>query len=306
MDLLSKWKLNLFVLIFAFALSGCGDSPDDIYKKMKEAKNEAEIQKLSVEFNESAEVDNSNYKSCGSSCSGAITSITVSDISVKSEGKFPINGKVYNKNGKYQGSDMSLSNVKYDYKTKSLTLSLGENVKKFSKEELEVTKFDVSGFFVENHMMNHDVRGIVTSFKIDAKKLDEIKKANLEKEKKEASKMKMTLAQYRDYKSKIKFCKKDWKKCVDNAMLVNNFSGMYKVKAACKTEANARAKYGSPDWSWGSFGTYYVGDRYVKSGLVEVVDNQVKFQNAFGAMKKSSVNCVYDLKSERVTALSVR
>ena len=32
MDLLSKWKLNLFVLIFAFALSGCGDSPDDIYK----------------------------------------------------------------------------------------------------------------------------------------------------------------------------------------------------------------------------------------------------------------------------------
>jgi hypothetical protein len=306
MRLLSNWKLCLFALVFSFALSGCGDSPDDIYKKMKEAKNEAEIQKLSVEFNNSAEVNNSNYKSCKSSCSGSATSITVSDLYVKSKGKFPINGKVYNKNGRYQGSDMYLSNIKYDYQTKSLTLSLGENVKKFSKEELKVTKFDVSGFFVENHMMNHDVKGIVTSFKIDTKKMDEIKKANLEKEKKEASKLKMTLAQYRDYKSKIKFCKKDWKMCVDNAMLINNFSGMSKVKAACKVKANSRAKYGSPDWSWVSFGTYYVGDRYVKSGLVEVVDNTVKFQNGFGAMKKSKVSCVFDLKSDRVTALSIR
>ena len=305
MNSFNNWKLTAFILIITFTLSGCGDSPEDIFKKMNEAKSESEMQKLSKEFNKSAEVTNSNYESCGSSCSGAVTSISVSNLNVRS-GKFPINGKVFQKNGKYQGSDMSLSNVEYDKKTKSLTLSLGGKVKKFSKEELGVTKFDVSGYFVENHMMNHDVKGIVTSFKIDTKKLDEIKKANLEKEKKEASKMKMTLTEFRDYKSKIKFCKKDWKLCVDNAMLINNYSGMSKVKAACKIEANSRAKFGSPEWSWVTFGTYYVGNRYVKSGLVEVVDNTVKFQNGFGAMKKSKVNCVYDLKNDRITALSIR
>ena len=97
----------------------------------------------------------------------------------------------------------------------------------------------------------------------------------------------------------IKFCKKDWKMCVDNAMLINNYAGMSKVKAACKIEANSRAKFGSPEWSWVTFGTYYVGNRYINSGLVEVVDNTVKFQNGFGAMKKSKVNCVYDLKNNR-------
>ena len=125
MNSFNNWKLTAFILIITFTLSGCGDSPEDIYKKMNEAKSESEIQKLSEEFNKSAEVTNSNYESCGSSCSGAVTSISVSNLNVRS-GKFPINGKVFQKNGNYQGSDMSLSNVKYDKKTKSLSCCKSE------------------------------------------------------------------------------------------------------------------------------------------------------------------------------------
>ena len=70
--------------------------------------------------------------------------------------------------------------------------------------------------------------------------------------------------------------------------------------------ANSRAKYGKPEWGWRIFGTYYVSKNYRKSGLVEVVDNNVNFQNSFGAMKRLRVSCVYDLKSQKVTALSIR
>jgi hypothetical protein len=201
---------------------------------------------------------------------------------------------------------MKLSNFSYDKNSKISTLKLGSEIKTFDPQLLNVTTFNVAGIFIENHMMNHDVDGVVTGYRIDENKLNQIKQAAIKKEKDEAAKMGMSVAQYRSYKGKVKFCKKDWKQCEDNAMLINEYSGMYKVKAGCQVEANSRAKYGKPDWSWVPFGTYYKGKNYVDTGLVEVVDNTVKFQNGFGAMKKSRVSCVYDLKSNRVTALSIR
>ena len=303
MFLLFRLKLFISILIPAFILSSCGDSPEDIYKKMSDAKDKGEIQKLNAEFKKIVEIK--YFKACSSSCAGDPVSIVASDLRQLS-GAFPIRGKVTENDGKSHGADMNLSNVDYDNKTKITTVTIGSTVKKLSKEELGVTKFDVSGYFIEDHIMNHDVRGLVTNLKIDTKKLEQIKNAKLEKEKKEAAKMKMTVAQFRDYKSKIKFCKNDWKKCVDNGMLINNYSGMSDVKSYCKVEANSRAQYGSPEWGWSNFGTYFVGNNYVKTGIIKIQDNNVKFQNGFGAMKKSRVTCEFDLKSNSVIVLYVK
>jgi len=280
------------------------DKPEDILNKMKNSADKSEISKLSEEFKKKAELNNSNYVNCRSSCAGETASIDVTDVKTYS-GSRPFRGKVSSL-VKSHGADMKLSNFSYDKNSKISTLKLGSETKTFDPQLLSVTTFNVAGIFIENHMMNHDVDGVVTGYKIDENKLNQIKQAAIKKEKDEAAKKGMSVAQYRSYKGKIKFCKKDWKQCEDNAMLINEYSGMYKVKAGCKVEANSRAKYGKPDWSWVPFGTYYKGKNYVDTGLVEVVDNTVKFQNGFGAMKKSRVSCVYDLKSNRVTALSIR
>ena len=300
-----KLKLIITILFPIVILSGCGDSPEDIYNKMRNSKDKSEIQKLNEEFKKADEVGNENFKNCGSGCEGETTHIIVKKLR-HGTGKFPINGKVFLNGVQKHGADMSLSNVVYDKKTKTTTVTIGSTTKKLSQEELNVSSFDVSGYFIEYHMMNHDVRGLVTNLKIDNKKLQEIKNAKLEKEKKEAAKMKMTVAQFREYNSKIKLCKSDWKKCVDNGMLINHYSGMSKAKAYCQVEANSRAKFGKPDWSWVTFGTYFVGNNYVKTGVIKIQDNRVKFQNGFGAMKKSSVTCQFDLKNKSIVSLYIR
>lgn len=280
------------------------DKPKDILNKMKNSADKSEISKLSEEFKKKAELKDSDFVSCRSSCAEQTTSFDVTNVKAYATAR-PFRGKV-SSGSKSHGADMKLSNFSYDKNSKISTLKLGSETKTFDPQLLSVTTFNVAGIFIENHMMNHDVDGVVTGYKIDENKLNQIKQAAIKKEKDEAAKKGMSVAQYRSYKGKVKFCKKDWKQCEDNAMLINEYSGMYKVKAGCQVEANSRAKYGKPDWSWVPFGTYYKGKNYVDTGLVEVVDNTVKFQNGFGAMKKSRVSCVYDLKSNRVTALSIR
>ena len=147
----------------------------------------------------------------------------------------------------------------------------------------------------------------------DEEKRKKIKKENERKEilrqaeieKKRAKKLNMTISQYRNYKSQVKLCKTDWKKCTDNKMLVNEFDGIVKIKTACKLQANSQAKYGDPQWKWITFGTFLKGNDYIKNGLVVLFDNQVKFQNGFGAYKKTEVECIYSLKSNKITALRI-
>lgn len=306
-----KWSLkkkigvgSLIIFAILVIIGNNMDKPKDILNKMKNSADKSEISKLSEEFKKKAELKDSDFVSCRSSCAEQTTSIDVNNVKAYATAR-PFRGKVFS-GSKSHGADMKLSNFSYDKNSKISTLKLGSETKTFDPQLLSVTTFNVAGIFVENHMMNHDVDGVVTGYTIDENKLNQIKQAAIKKEKDEAAKMGMNVAQYRSYKGKVKFCKKDWKQCVDNAMLINEYSGMYKVKAGCKVEANTRAKYGKPDWSWASFGIYYKGKNYVDTGLVEVVDNTVKFQNGFGAMKKSRVSCVYDLKNNRVTALSIR
>ena len=98
----------------------------------------------------------------------------------------------------------------------------------------------------------------------------------------------------------LKACQSDWRQCADNGMLINNYQGMARAKAACQIQAEKLAKYGDPQWDWAKFGTYFKGTDYVSKGVIRIQDSNVKFQNGFGAWRRTTIECFYDLKSESV------
>ena len=77
------------------------------------------------------------------------------------------------------------------------------------------------------------------------------------------------------------------------------------MQFACKRGANDLAKYGTPEWPWLAFSSFYKGTSY-SSGIVTVVEPDAKFSNAFGAMVRSEVVCEYDLKNQKVTNVTIR
>ncbi|WP_315736290.1 MULTISPECIES: zinc ribbon domain-containing protein [unclassified Bradyrhizobium] len=100
-------------------------------------------------------------------------------------------------------------------------------------------------------------------------------------------------------------CKSDWRRCSDNADLVNNFRDISYGQASCKTEAQKLAKFGEPKFPFLAFSTFYKGDNYVKSGIVTLVEKEAQFQNGFGAMVHSTVICKYDLNIKQAVDVKV-
>lgn len=100
-------------------------------------------------------------------------------------------------------------------------------------------------------------------------------------------------------------CKSDWHLCNDNSELMNDNNSVVGAQIACKSKANETAKFGSPEWPWFAFGSFYKGDDGVKTGKLRLVEKDAKFQNGFGAMAHVIVNCTYDLASESVVDVSV-
>ena len=68
-----------------------------------------------------------------------------------------------------------ISNAIYDKNSKMTKVTIGSNIKQFTPLELSVTKFNVMGRFIEYHMMNHDVNGMIVGYAIDTVRLDKIK-----------------------------------------------------------------------------------------------------------------------------------
>lgn len=101
-------------------------------------------------------------------------------------------------------------------------------------------------------------------------------------------------------------CKTDWALCTDNADLANHYDKLYRATAACKTAAEDRAKYGSPQWPWFAFGSFVPGTDAPKTGIVTLVEGDAKFQNGFGAMVRSRVACKVNLRSMTVTDVQIR
>jgi hypothetical protein len=100
-------------------------------------------------------------------------------------------------------------------------------------------------------------------------------------------------------------CRSDWTKCVDNEQLVNQYSDWSLVQVRCKRAANDRAKYGSPDWPWLPFGSFYKGNNYVTSGVAVAIEPDAQFSNGFGAKVHSRVTCTYDLRTKRVSNVDI-
>lgn len=100
-------------------------------------------------------------------------------------------------------------------------------------------------------------------------------------------------------------CVSDWRKCKDNSDLVNNFSNILSIQSACKRAADDQAKYGTPEWPWLAFSSFYQGASYIDTGTVIVIEKKAKFQNIFGAMASATVTCMYDLKSKSIITVEI-
>lgn len=98
----------------------------------------------------------------------------------------------------------------------------------------------------------------------------------------------------------LKGCQTDWRRCTDNGMLIDHYQGMARAKAACQIQAEKLAKFGDPQWDWTKFGTYFKGTDYVSKGVIRIQDPNVKFQNGFGAWRRTTIECFFDLKTETV------
>ena len=101
-------------------------------------------------------------------------------------------------------------------------------------------------------------------------------------------------------------CKSDWRRCIDNTELVNNFEGIWGIKYDCRDQANKLAKYGDPKWpSYGYFGSYFANEHFLPSKRITLIEKDAQYQNGFGAFRHVGVRCVYDLEGGRVVSVNL-
>jgi hypothetical protein len=104
-------------------------------------------------------------------------------------------------------------------------------------------------------------------------------------------------------------CAGNYRSCKDNADLINNYDPMGKMidaKVACKQAIRDHVKYGSPEWgALSQFGSYRRGDDSPKTGIIMLVDENVKIQNMYGAKVNSTVACEYNFNSVKVLTIVI-
>lgn len=100
-------------------------------------------------------------------------------------------------------------------------------------------------------------------------------------------------------------CKEKWSLCADNADFINNYSKTFDAQYACKELTNRRVRFGDPEWSWTPFGKFRRGDDFPKTGIVKLIDDDVKIQNAFGTKLHGFVECWYDFNSKTATIVDL-
>lgn len=100
-------------------------------------------------------------------------------------------------------------------------------------------------------------------------------------------------------------CVSDYKRCADNKDVVQHHNSKEHISLAveCEEAAKQAARYGTPEFSFLPFGTYYTGRSYVERGVAILIDKDAQYKNGFGAAEHVTATCLYDLKSDeaRVT-----
>lgn len=130
-------------------------------------------------------------------------------------------------------------------------------------------------------------------------------KAEMDRIAAERAEQERIAAEKKAEEERLAACQKDWSKCATQADLIEEYEGMTKATVACRMAADRLAKYGDPEWSWVPFGTYLANERSAQTGKVTLIDDQVKFQNGFGAMVRTSARCQYDLAKKEVIHVEV-
>jgi len=85
---------------------------------------------------------------------------------------------------------------------------------------------------------------------------------------------------------------------------MNHYWKTGEAQRACKEALGKSVKFGDPEWTWGAFGSFRIGDDYPKTGLLKLVDPDVQIPNGFGAKVHSKVECWYDLNKKSATIMS--
>jgi hypothetical protein len=100
-------------------------------------------------------------------------------------------------------------------------------------------------------------------------------------------------------------CAETWSLCTDNADMINHYGHMFDATYSCKKQLESSVKYGDPEWTWFAFGSFRTGTDFPKTGIVKIVDPDVKVQNAFGAKVHARVECWYDFNAKTATIMDI-
>lgn len=99
-------------------------------------------------------------------------------------------------------------------------------------------------------------------------------------------------------------CAADWTQCADNMDVAKHYKEMSHLRFECKWETEKKIKYGEAKWPWGyAFGSLFIGDSAPKTGIITLIEPDVRIQNKYGAMVHTEVECTYDLKEKKVTSV---
>lgn len=103
-----------------------------------------------------------------------------------------------------------------------------------------------------------------------------------------------------------KLCRTDWSKCADNKQLAETFLGTTEATSACKKAAADKVRYGSPEWPWLAFSSFYGGDDAPRDGQITLVEPRAKISNAYGALENSVVKCTWNLKTKSIQDINIQ
>jgi hypothetical protein len=99
-------------------------------------------------------------------------------------------------------------------------------------------------------------------------------------------------------KNPLEYCKSEWIACSTTEMLMNNYSGVSQIQEQCEKATGMLAKWDYQFTYSPPYTSFYDSASDLKDGKLRLVDDDVKFQNGFGAWRRISVVCYYDLKTK--------
>lgn len=109
----------------------------------------------------------------------------------------------------------------------------------------------------------------------------------------------------------LDLCQNDWTKCSDNADMIEYYSKMNEAREACERSlVENAAPFGELEYPPTSrpeptFGSFYPGNEYPKTGVVKIIQPRVRISSGTGAPVVSAVECWYNFRNEEAKILHI-